>query len=458
MYYKIRAYVTHVTIVIVFIFLQPVNAQINKSFEFDVDGVLPSTDPDIEFFTTGAAETTVYSVSNGLLEQRTLAHDGNFSYTFPNTSLTGGGLDSSKSFSMEVRLKILNIEGFSSPFFEIFDGAHDFGLFFQSPDSVLFSPAPITPGEDSVILSDEIPGFNIADFHTYRIESPGNSSAFNLVVDGQLVFSGTAQPLTTLNGFEWGDGFSVPGNGSDVDWDFVRFSQPAQLDGDHYLSYDVKEMKGTPKFEKRDVTLADQFETGIFEVKKLKALYNPVDKNGEGIIDPNTHLVGYEIKRDKDEPKHVKQTNIQVDNQFGTLIVDTKKPDRLLVPSAKSLTGPVGALPVPLTVDHFNCYKVKVTEGTPEFVPLQVTLEDQFTAPRVFDVDKPTRLCNPVDKNGEGILNPELHLLCYKVKPAKDEPKHEKIESIHVNNQFGPLQVDTKKEKELCVPSTKTLP
>ena len=40
---------------------------------------------------------------------------------------------------------------------------------------------------------------------------------------------------------------------------------PPTNEGDHYLSYDVKEMKGTPKFEKRNVILADQFETGTFE-------------------------------------------------------------------------------------------------------------------------------------------------------------------------------------------------
>jgi hypothetical protein len=166
--------------------------------------------------------------------------------------------------------------------------------------------------------------------------------------------------------------------------------------------------------------------------------------------------VGYEIKRVKGEPKHEEITGIQVDNQFGTIFVDTKKPDRLLVPSAKSLAGPIDALD-PETIDHFKCYKVKVTEGTLEFEPIQVTLADQFED-KLFDVKKPNRLCNPVDKNDEGIINFEAHLMCYKVKRAEDEPKHEKVKGIRINNQFGPLQIDTKKEEELCVPSTKTLP
>jgi len=56
-----------------------------------------------------------------------------------------------------------------------------------------------------------------------------------------------------------------------------------------------------------------------------------------------------------------------------------------------------------------------------------------------------------------GIIDEENHLLCYDVKPVKGEQKHEKRKSVFTNNQFGPEQLDTKKEKELCVPSMKTL-
>jgi len=45
--------------------------------------------------------------------------------------------------------------------------------------------------------------------------------------------------------------------------------------------------------------------------------------------------------------------------------------------------------------------------------------------------------------------------MCYKVKPAKGEPRQVPVVGIYTSNQFGPLQVDTK--EELCVPSTKTL-
>ncbi len=230
---------------------------------------------------------------------------------------------------------------------------------------------------------------------------------------------------------------------------------------DHFLSYEVRRTKRTPKFEKQEVILTDQFESDVlFKIKKVKKLYNPADKNGEGIIDLDTHLVGYKIKRAKGEPKHEKRTNIEVVNQFGTIFVDTKKPDRLLVPSLKDLDNPIPDIDVPdeFLVDHFKCYKVEVSEGSEFPEGIQVDVVDQFNQPKLFNVKKPERLCNPVDKNGEGIINPDAHLMCYKVKPAEDEPKHIKMKGIHTNNQFGPLQVDTKKEAELCVPSTKTLP
>jgi hypothetical protein len=108
-------------------------------------------------------------------------------------------------------------------------------------------------------------------------------------------------------------------------------------------------------------------------------------------------------------------------------------------------------------VDHFKCYKVKSSKDAPKFAPiLGVAIKDQFTPePKLFDLKKPARLCNPVDKNGEGIKSPDVHLLCYQAKPARRQPKHVPFKGIQVNNQFGPEQLDTLREEELCVPSQK---
>lgn len=222
--------------------------------------------------------------------------------------------------------------------------------------------------------------------------------------------------------------------------------------------------KGFPKG--LQVKLRDQFETSLYNVKKPVTLCTPADKNGEGIADPATHLRGYQIDRAKNEPRHVPRVGLQIENQFhpshGSLTLDTVRPDRLLVPTAKSLTDPVVA-PDPAThdVDHFKCYKVKVTRKTPKFTPIHnVAIVDQFNQPRVVDITKPTRLCTPADKNNEGIKNEANHLVCYQVKPVKvpPQPKFLKVLGLFVNNQFAPEQIDATKPAEFCVPSLKIVP
>ena len=228
---------------------------------------------------------------------------------------------------------------------------------------------------------------------------------------------------------------------------------------DHFLSYQVRRSHDQPKFEKREVFLADRFGEGDFEVKKPVALLNPADKNGEGITDPNTHLISYRVKG----PQFEKFENVPVEDQFGQLLLDVKRPDRLLVPASKNPSAPPDApIIADINLDHFLCYPVKESkrpQGDDDddddggsHLPVQAFVVDQFNQPKVFDVRRPTRLCNPVDKDDEGIKNPNNQLLCYQVKPARGEPKHIRIKNIFVHDQFGPNKVDTKKERELCVP------
>lgn len=221
---------------------------------------------------------------------------------------------------------------------------------------------------------------------------------------------------------------------------------------DHYLCYKTK---ATTPFTPRSATLADQFESRSVEVQKPKALCLPANKNGEGIHDPATHEKSYQIKP---AVKPAPRVNLLVEDQFGTLRVDAIKPDRLLVPTTKGLGSPP-APPAPGVADHYQCYKARITPGTAKFPRgVQVLVSDQFTSPaKRLDVKRPRRLCNPVDKNGEGIERATAHLMCYRVKPAMGQPKHvHVVGQIHTQNQFGAERLDTIKEEELCVPAVKT--
>jgi len=192
--------------------------EVVKLLEFDVDGVLPSADTEIALFTSGATatESQVYSVSSGLLQQRSLAPSGTYSYVFPDTTLSGGNLDPTKNVVIEWRLRILGIEGRNGAFFDAHDGLNRYSAFFLDTGQVRLSDSTLVP------IS------NISQFHTYRIESLGNSSTYRFLVDGVLRATANTD-LTGSNGFQWGDGLSSVGNGADADWDFVRVSQATAL-------------------------------------------------------------------------------------------------------------------------------------------------------------------------------------------------------------------------------------
>jgi len=62
--------------------------------------------------------------------------------------------------------------------------------------------------------------------------------------------------------------------------------------------------------------------------------------------------------------------------------VDAYKRDLLLVPTNKSLVGPVSPPNNNLiNVDHYKCYKAKTTPGTNRFPATTVNLSDQFQSP-----------------------------------------------------------------------------
>ncbi|MBI3244959.1 MAG: hypothetical protein HYZ50_00455 [Deltaproteobacteria bacterium] len=273
-----------------------------------------------------------------------------------------------------------------------------------------------------------------------------------------------------------------------------------QSDGDEETAFCVP--KGFPKNLR--VALSDQFEEGLFDVQKPVGLCNPAEVDESELNDPDMHLEAYQIrltkgqcavgapqhanlgcKREEEcggttgetrfcvkQSKHQPQKNLTIENQFhpslSVLRVDTVKPNRLLVPTAKSLTEPVAAPnPDEHEVDHFKCYRTKISRKAPKFPKgIQVAIVDQFNQPKVYDVRRPTRLCIAAEKTRlpgggpEAIKHPENQLMCYQVKAIKKpkQPKHVKVKGIFLRNQFAPERVDTIKEEELCVPSTTVLP
>lgn len=246
----------------------------------------------------------------------------------------------------------------------------------------------------------------------------------------------------------------------------IAFSQqgPFELPDDHFLCYKGKTVKGDLALPTGlQVNLTDQFEADKdYDVRKPRGICNPADVESEGTDDRDTHLTQYQLRAAEGEPKHVPLADIRVFNQFGDIWVDTIKEDRILLPATKDAAGGPVVEPVngSHNVDHYKCYRVKRANGSPKLPKgLELSIEDQFETPaKRYAMKKARLLCNPVDKNGQGIKNPDGHLMCYQVKPAKGEPKHEKREGVSTADQFVVHKIDTKKEELLCVPSLKNPP
>lgn len=220
---------------------------------------------------------------------------------------------------------------------------------------------------------------------------------------------------------------------------------------DHFHCYQSKTASGTTKFVPiPHVVTSDRFGEWRFTVKKPTELCAPANVEGHDPTAPShaEHLEGYQIKRVPGTGKFSKTLNQTVVDQFGTLTIDLLKPERLLVPSAKSLTAIPAPLSAPVT-DHFTCYKTRTSPSTPKFVPrLASVIVDQF-GPLSVNLIKPRKICVATNKENEepGAELHGEHLLCYQVKlQSTFTPVR-----AYTANQFGTESLDVKKPIDLCI-------
>lgn len=97
--------------------------------------------------------------------------------------------------------------------------------------------------------------------------------------------------------------------------------------------------------------------------------------------------------------------------------------------------------------DHLQCYDVNELDSLGR---QRVSLEDQFGFAPNVTARRARQLCAPASKNGEGIFDSDTHYVCYDIAP-KDSADVEVV----VSNQFGEQALRVRRNKTLCVPSTK---
>lgn len=228
---------------------------------------------------------------------------------------------------------------------------------------------------------------------------------------------------------------------------------------DHFTCYKAKKAPGAVSVFSPvlGVSIEDEFWATTVDVKAVRALCAPTSVDGG---DPTAsshedHFEAYKIKKVSGLPTFEKVRNIQVTNQFGTIEVDTRAQDKLLVPTSRSDSGTPAppSLPNP---NSFECYRVRTSKGAPKFQPLEgVLVEDAFGTLSI-DVRKPSTLCNPANVGGADPDAPDHadHLLCYKVKVTKATPAFVRPPSFFTANAFGDEHLDAIRPQELCLPST----
>jgi cysteine-rich repeat protein len=225
---------------------------------------------------------------------------------------------------------------------------------------------------------------------------------------------------------------------------------PAVAVVDHYKCYSAKRASGTTAFVEDTVTLADGMETKITRVVKTTEFCNAVDKDGQGIENPNAHLQCYQIKDAPGQARFAASTTA-VDNELGTAQpLALKKAKRLCVPAGRD------GVPAVVNVDRFKCYSAKIPSGAPKFAPVNSLLADAFES-KLATVQGPESICNAVDVDGQAAISPAAELHCYKIKQASGQAAFEQV-SLGAMNAFGPEALVAQKAKLVCVPSTRLAP
>lgn len=202
--------------------------------------------------------------------------------------------------------------------------------------------------------------------------------------------------------------------------------------------------------------MEDQFQTVTITLAKPGLFCNPVDKNGEGIIDPSTHLTCYDkplLTRWSRTPKRLTATD-----QFGAWALDVRSQSSAYCVPTADLTNPQqqataasssALLALPATqIDNYNLYWAKRTPRTPKFERRQVSLVDQWIDEDV-EVIRSLRFATPTEIAPKKYIDEAAKLTCYKIKLAGKFEQRD----VRIQNEFGQETLSVKKPSMLCLPS-----
>ena len=106
----------------------------------------------------------------------------------------------------------------------------------------------------------------------------------------------------------------------------------------------------------------------------------------------------------------------------------------------------------PAGPDNYLCYTIKLTQAFTQIAG--VTLTDQFTDYKMYNLAQPYNLSVPASVEGSVVQNPNMYPLCYKVLRVSGQGDFVTTNGLYLNNAFGPERSNTEKEEDFCVPAT----
>ncbi len=187
----------------------------SKYLEFDQDGVLPSSEPDIEFRNQyhSALEPGLFSVSGGVLRGDSMPSGSNyFGYAWPN-ALLNASIPFDTPMMLEARLRVLEVNqhNVNSPIGSMsLWTAHHHWHVYHTTDAIRITPASGAP------ISYP---FDVSQWHTIRMV--GVWGYFDVYVDGVPIATNVPSPAEGLGG--WQIQLTDNLSGAVVEWDYVHF-------------------------------------------------------------------------------------------------------------------------------------------------------------------------------------------------------------------------------------------
>jgi hypothetical protein len=114
----------------------------------------------------------------------------------------------------------------------------------------------------------------------------------------------------------------------------AEVGQPAPtLSLESFELYKTKRAPQTPRFDRQEVDLSDQYLDETIELNRPSRLGVPTDNDNGGITNPLTHLTCYSMRA----APRFKNQEVEVVDQFGQLRLSVKRPKMLCVPSYKQV-------------------------------------------------------------------------------------------------------------------------